>query len=92
MFIEDHIERRRQYARRVIANPTAHGMDLKLRHPEVREEWIERAIVHPYRTEIQSDGRVRYWGAIPEARNWLRVVVENDQLHTATLDGSKRRD
>ena len=92
MAAEEGSTRGRRYARGVIANPTQHGRDIHFRHPEVQEEWIERVITEPYLTEIQRDGRIRYWGAVPEVRNWLRLVVENNQLHTATLDGSKRRE
>ena len=34
---------------------------------------------------------MRYWGAVPEAGNWVRVVVAEDRLHTAFLDGNQRR-
>ena len=89
---DDELRQRRIYARRVIENPTGHYLnEARYEHNEVEEEWIERAIVEPYHTEIQEDGRVRYWGAVPEAGNWVRVVVAEDRLHTAFLDGNQRR-
>jgi hypothetical protein len=67
-----------------MSNPTPHR--LREPHPEVKDEWIERTIIEPYHHETDTDGRELYFGAVPEARTWIRVVVENDRLHTAYLD------
>ena len=58
-------------------------------------EWIARVIENPIREEIQSDGRVRLWGQIPEADGrFLRVVLLEDRetVHNAFLDRSFRED
>ena len=58
-------------------------------HPEVREEWVERTLVTPYRDEPDEDNdRIRlYYGEVPETGNWLRVVVRDKrQLVTAYTD------
>ncbi len=50
------------------------------KHPEVKEEWVTDVLDRPFRTELQSDGRVRYYGYVPEAGKWLRVIVEDGKL------------
>ena len=80
-------ERRRLYARQVISDPTDHYLnDARERHADVSPDWIERTIIEPYLQQTDSDGRELYFGAIPERGKWLRVVVDNHQLHTAYLD------
>lgn len=73
-----------EYARRVVSNPTYHYIEEP--HRDVRLEWIERTIAEPNHQEY--DGRNVYYGWIDEMKHWLRVVVEDDQLHTAYFDGS----
>ena len=67
---------RRRAARRIMDNPhpyyTAFGL---AKHPEVNPEWIERTLIEPYRAEIQEDGRLRYWGAVPEQED-LHIAVQ----------------
>ena len=78
-------EARRAYARRVMANPTWH----RITHPhrDVRPEWIEDVLTDPYHQETDpSDGREVYCGWVDEVKNWVKVVVENDQLLTAYMD------
>lgn len=41
-------------------------------------ELCESIIKKNLYSEIQSDGRVRYWGYVPEYDKYLRVVVEPD--------------
>ena len=80
-----------RYARKVINNPTRYYTETaKAKHPEVRPEWIER-LTAPREVVRQADGRIRYDGPVPEMKNWLRVVVENDQLVTAFLIHSLRK-
>jgi hypothetical protein len=67
-----------------MANPTPH--DWKRRHPDVQDDWIERTLISPDYQEEDVDGRALYFGKVPEKGNWLKVVVENHQLHTAYLD------
>ena len=78
---------RQRYASQVVSNPTDHFLtDARERHSDVNPEWIERTIIEPYHQEIDRDGRELYFGAIPERGKWLRVVVDNRQLHTAYFD------
>ena len=54
----------------------------------IRDEWIMRAISHPFARAVQSDGRIRCWTWIPEERRYLRVVLLNDgtTVHNAFFD------
>ena len=59
----------------------------------IQDEWILRALENPDRTEIQSDGRFRYWKRIPEMdHRILRVIVLEDgtTVHNAFLDRSAK--
>lgn len=58
------------------------------RRPYLKEEWIERVLHNPLYTEIQPNGRVRYWAFIVEAGKYLRVVTETDgvTVHNAFFD------
>jgi len=58
------------------------------RRPYLKQEWIERVLDNPIRTEVQSNGRIRYWGFIAEANKYLRVVTEPDgeTVHNAFFD------
>ena len=54
-------------------------------------EWIERVARKPDKELVQSDGRIRRWGRIPEAGGkWLRVVLleDGETVHNAFLDRS----
>ena len=82
---------RRRAAQRIMDNPhpyyTSYAVE---KHPEVHQEWIERTLIEPYRVEVQEDGRLRFWGPVPERENWLRVIVDGGQLFNAFLDYHKR--
>ncbi|SFK10773.1 hypothetical protein [Methylocapsa palsarum] len=55
----------------------------------IKDEWIERVIACPEREQIQTDGRVRLWGAIGENEGrWLRVVLlpDRETVHNAFFD------
>ena len=58
----------------------------KRNHPEVSEEWVRRVINNPHRTEMQPDGRIRYYGYIDEAGKWIRVIVEGDEILNRFFD------
>ena len=61
----------------------------------IKFEWIQYVIDHPVREEIQSDGRVRRWARIGEARNkYLRVILLEDgkTVHNAFFDSSFREE
>ena len=70
--------------RKIIDNPTAHYRPES--HPEIMDEWIERTLTAPHHQETGTDGRELYYGVVPEEGKWIRVVVENDRLHTAYFD------
>lgn len=43
---------------------------------------------NPVKKEMQPDGRIRYWGFIPELDRFLRVVVleDGETIHNAFID------
>lgn len=51
-------------------------------------QWCEEVIRDPLHKEIQSDGRIRYYGFVPELGKFLRVVTLEDgsTLHNAFPD------
>jgi hypothetical protein len=60
----------------------------------IRREWIERIMDFPEEEHVQTDGRIRRWGPVPEAGNrYLRVVLLPDgkTAHNAFFDRSFRR-
>lgn len=59
----------------------------------LKPEWCERVIEDPMAREVQPDGRVRYWGVVPELENRvLRVVTLEDgiTIHNAFPDRNFR--
>lgn len=56
----------------------------------IRDEWIAQVIDHPETTKVQSDGRIRKWARIPEARKFLRIILLKDgvTVHNAFFDRS----
>jgi predicted nucleotidyltransferase len=59
------------------------------KHPEVRQEWIERVLANPIKREVQPNDRISYWGNIEEAEGRvLRVITLNDgkTVHNAFFD------
>lgn len=59
----------------------------------IRLDWIERVVRHPLREEIQRDGRIRRWSAIPEMDGrYLRVILlpDGETVHNAFFDRSFR--
>ena len=57
---------------------------------QIKDEWIERAVEHPEREEIQADGRIRRWAKIEEVEGgkYLRVVLlpDGETVHNAFFD------
>ena len=51
--------------------------------------WV---INNPGRTQVQSDGRTRYWAYLSEFEHFVRVVVDTDEetIVTAFIDGRFR--
>ena len=59
------------------------------KRPYIRAEWCERILASPVRREVQPDGRVRFWGAVPElGGRVLRVVTlaDGETVHNAFPD------
>jgi hypothetical protein len=71
---------------------TTRYFDAIRRRPDrmaIEERWIQQVKSRPERERTQSDGRIRRWGRIAEAKNrWLRVVVLADgvTVHNAFFD------
>ena len=63
-----------------------------VRHPEPRDEWVERVLANLYHIEAQTDGRVRYYGFIEEEGKWLRVILSDGKLHNRFFDRGKLRE
>ncbi len=86
-------EDRHLAARRIIENAHWYYTErARLKHIGIDSEWIERVLTNPHRVEIEPNGRVRYWGFIPEwgeEGRWLRVVVDNGRLFNAFPDRNK---
>jgi hypothetical protein len=59
------------------------------KRPYIKRDWCERIVANPLRREVQPDGRVRYWGVVPElGGRTLRVVTLPDRVtvHNAFPD------
>ena len=63
--------------------------DVMAKRPYIKPEWIELALAHPLRREVQAeDGRIRHWVWIEELQRHLRVVTLADGItvHNAFPD------
>lgn len=61
----------------------------------IRIKWIRDVVANPVREQIQSDGRIRRWGRVPEAGGkYLRVVLleDGETIHNAFFDRSFKED
>ena len=59
------------------------------KRPSLEKSWCIQAILAPLQMEVQEDGRVRFWGSIPERPGYyLRVVTLADRrtIHNAFFD------
>jgi hypothetical protein len=59
------------------------------KRPYIQLEWCERILADPLATIVQEDGRVRFWGIIPElGERALRVVTlaDRETVHNAFPD------
>ena len=64
------------------------------KRPYLRTAWCLHVLHHHYRREVQQDGRIRFWGYVPElAGKALRVVTLDDErtLHNAFPDNAEPR-
>jgi hypothetical protein len=66
--------------------------EVLVKRPYLKIEWIERVLAHPEKTEVQDDGRMRYWGYVAEIDRALRVVTLDDgTVHNAFPDRTYRK-
>jgi hypothetical protein len=59
------------------------------KRPYIRIEWCERVLAKPLVVQVQPDGRIRFWGLVPElGRRALRVVTlaDGETVHNAFPD------
>ena len=57
---------------------TTEYFERKIRDRGIQQSWCEQVVESPVATEVQPDGRVRYWGYVEEAQHYIRVVTEPD--------------
>ena len=68
------------------------------KRPYIQREWCLQVLAAPIRREIQSDGRVRFWGKIMaaggEQMRYLRVVTleDGETVHNAFFDRNFREE
>jgi hypothetical protein len=63
------------------------------KRPYIRLEWCERILASPLATAVQADGRIRFWGMVPElGGRVLRVVTlpDGETVHNAFPDRNFR--
>jgi hypothetical protein len=68
------------------------------KRPYIQREWCRAVVAAPIQREVQSDGRIRFWGRIAgagEARpRYLRVVTleDGETIHNAFFDRNFREE
>ena len=68
------------------------------KRPYIRPEWCLQVIATPLRREVQTNGRIRFWGRIAEPGTtrprFLRVITLDDgeTVHNAFFDRNFRED
>ena len=68
------------------------------KRPYIQREWCRGVLAAPIRRQVQTDGRIRFWGRIilpGEARpRFLRVVTleDGETLHNAFFDRNFREE
>ena len=59
------------------------------KRPYILREWCERIVACPLKRVVQPDGRIRFWGIVPELGDRvLRVITleDGETLHNAFPD------
>ena len=59
------------------------------KRPYLRVEWCEQILARPIARAVQPDGRIRFWGIVPElGARVLRVVTlaDGETVHNAFPD------
>ena len=70
---------------------------LEKERPYIELEWIAQTLEEPIYRETQSNGRIRFWGAVPypneDNPHILRVVTleDGESVLTAFIDSGFRR-
>ena len=56
------------------------------------KEICEKIVAEQLSSEIQEDGRIRYWGFVKELDKYIRVVVleDGETIHNAFMDRNYR--
>lgn len=68
------------------------------KRPYLRRDWCGQVVANPIRSEVQPDGRIRFWGEVQrlgdEAPHVLRVVTleDGETVHNAFFDRNFRKD
>jgi hypothetical protein len=68
------------------------------KRPYIRRKWRLQVIAAPLRREVQSNGRIRFWGRIAEPgmtrTRFLRVITLDDgaMVHNAFFDRDFREE
>jgi len=68
------------------------------KRPYILPEWCRQVLAAPIRREVQTDGRIRFWGRIVESNDarprFLRVVTleDGETVHNAFFDRNFRED
>jgi len=62
--------------------------DVLVKRPYIQKTWCIAIIEHPIKRELQSDGRIRHWGFVPELGRYLGVITLEDgiTIHNAFPD------
>ena len=66
------------------------------KRPYIRPEWCEEVIAAPLQRQVQTDGRIRFWGKIAlvgdKEERYLRVITLADgvTVHNAFFDRNFR--
>lgn len=49
---------------------------------------VIRALAHPIRTQVQADGRIRYWAYISRLKAYIRIVTlaDGETVHNVFKD------
>ena len=68
------------------------------KRPYIERQWCAEVIARPIRSEVQPDGRVRFWGIVARPSEaeprYLRVVTlaDGETVHNAFFDRGFRED
>ena len=67
------------------------------KRPYILREWCLRVLAAPLRREVQSDGRIRFWGKVVAGDGrprFLRVVTleDGETVHNAFFDRNFREE